>query len=302
MGIIVFNTRPGGSSSVSGLTTANNGLTVNPAGNVQLGGVLVSDTQIDLTDKSIQFFAVNAGITTDYTIATNSIIREITDSGGNGDNTSVTQDVTSVVTIGTNGVSTNSASVSVVSNDGADEVSVVLNVQTTVGLTAFIMGDSLAGLNVSDTISSVGLIGLEDYQAFAVDHDLVYAQVSTVKALLGSNTVTPSIVPGVEVLGATSTQAVLTLPTPVSGNPIYRLNGQLHVNTVTVGTVKLSVAYTDIASAPQTFDLVPLLSAIGDTATPPMVFKAKQGTNIVVTATVTGTINYSAAVFAELLF
>lgn len=96
---------------------------------------------------------------------------------------------------------------------------------------------------------------------------------------------------------------VYAVPMPNSG--FYRFNVWLDVTAVTVGTVLITVNFTDFRSVSQTISFFPsgLTSAsVATTGYYPMqafTTYCKGGTNITVTATVTGTITYDAGLALE---
>lgn len=96
---------------------------------------------------------------------------------------------------------------------------------------------------------------------------------------------------------------VYSVPMPNSG--FYRLNVWLDVTAVTVGTVTITVAFTDFRGAAQTIQFFPVGLTAASVATtgyyPMQAFTvyALGGHNITVTATVTGTITYDAGMALE---
>ncbi len=98
--------------------------------------------------------------------------------------------------------------------------------------------------------------------------------------------------------GQTASQTICTYTT--GGDSTYQIDAECIVNSVSGGTVKVSVTWTDLGNTSRTHDFfdqgstTAAFSVTGISGYPPMMIRAKSGTTITVATTATATINYTA--------
>ena len=155
------------------------------------------------------------------------------------------------------------------------------------------------GIQVIDSIENLGLVGDADFSANAKNNNLAYAQVSTVKALISQNTVTPNVY-SIDTPGQTSTQTIGSIT--VSNPAIYRVN-VYGLWRSGLGSTDIQINYTNLDSDPVTIDLGTVAVGNENLNSPAYVIKSAGGGAIIeVVATLTGAGIYDCGLTIELLF
>lgn len=146
-----------------------------------------------------------------------------------------------------------------------------------------------AGILIFDQVFNQGIANQFDYSSNT--NPLRLVQLNE----LGGSEVASS-----KVAGESATQALVTYAIPTSTTTQYRVTMSL-VGVTGIGTVQASVAWTDTQGNAQTKNIGGSTTGGVDNGASPLDIFCLNGTNIVLTATVTGTIIYDAAALIQFL-
>ena len=154
------------------------------------------------------------------------------------------------------------------------------------------------GILITDQVDAIGLLGAADYSTNAATINNAYAQVSTVKALISQNTLTPNVF-AIDTGGQNSSQTIGSYTVPNNG--IYRVNvyGLFRSG---LGSVDIEIHYTDLAGNPGVIIAGSIAVGSEDLNSPAFVIKAQTGTNIEIVTIVTGTTVYDCGGTFEFLY
>ncbi len=81
-----------------------------------------------------------------------------------------------------------------------------------------------------------------------------------------------------------------------------RISSYLHVSSVTGGSVKLSITFTNMSNVVTTLDLTPLFALTGDLAVNPITIKVLRNTTTTINSVATANIQFDMGTYVERLF
>jgi hypothetical protein len=281
---------------VGGAVTAENGLSIQSDGSVGLGGSLSENTDISLSTKSLTFGAFSGGNNLQFFLQNGGLgigtfLLQLSASGFSAIIEAVNNGPASSFRIESQGTPPSGFSAQTKLNQNPGGMQLVL-IDIATGLQQGLIFDNHVPVELNDDFLQFGLKYSADYSVNGSLDPLWLPNLGAVKKIF--------IASSANIDNQNATVNILTYP--VVDDQAFTVGGFINVSAVTVGTVVLSVSYTDISGNPQTVPLGAAIASIGDSAYPSVVINAQDGTNISIDATVTGTITYNAGGYATSLF
>lgn len=275
-GIEIFDINLGGGGTVTG---ADNGLHLDGT-NVFLGGLLTEATTINVAAFDYILIGASGTDGTFFRINGNSITFQVTDNTPGAGKESLSQQ-----TPHTN-------------------VMLVIDLGGGAGTTGLelLPFDVVTPRNVF--LDDILLSGLS-YKVPYLAGGLARYGKRYIPCLGDLDTYTPTVLAKGDFLARTAGSTLATLDFSLLDPALsyfVRVSTYINVNTITVGTAKLSGNFVNLNGTGQNVDFTPTVAALGQVMTSPVTLKANPNTQLDINLSITGTINVDCGYYVELLY